>query len=292
MRGLVVALLALAAAPAASAGTTAPSLPVYDKFGHVIETPFAPPAGQQRLTERSATAVFLAAPKVADWLRRYPPKPTTQATFKDGAWTVNVWSGKAGEIATGTVDDASGKVTEAWTGPQVAWRMARGYEGAFGGKKINSYPVWLGFCAVFLLGLVDWRRLLSLRNLDLLVLLSFSVSLWYFNRGKVFESAIAAYPPLLYLLWRALHATRHDRAARASRPVWPVWLLAAAAVFLVGFRIGLNVRDSNVIDVGYAGVIGADRIWHGQMPYGHFPVEDDLKPCGPADSTGEIRDRI
>jgi hypothetical protein len=290
-RPLVVALLALAAAPAASAATT-PTLPVYDKFGHVIETPFAPPTGQQRLTEQGATAIFLAAPKVADWLRRYPPKPTTQATFKDGAWTVNVWSGKAGEIATGTVDDASGKVTEAWTGPQVAWRMARGYTGAFGGRQINGYPVWLAFCAVFLLGLVDWRRPRSLRNLDLVVLLSFSVSLWYFNHGKVFESAVAAYPPLLYLLWRALHATRRDRGARASRPLWPVWLLAAATVFLVGFRIGLNVRDSNVIDVGYAGVIGADRIWHGESPYGHFPVEDDLKACGPSDSAGEIRDRI
>ena len=49
--------------------------------------------------------------------------------------------------------------------------MARGGPGAFGGKKINSYPVWLGFCAVFLLGLADWRRPFSLRNADLLVLL-------------------------------------------------------------------------------------------------------------------------
>ncbi|HET8607285.1 MAG TPA: hypothetical protein VFL66_09685 [Gaiellaceae bacterium] len=292
-RPLILAALAaaLAVAPAAAAATT-PTLPVYDKFGHVVQTPFAPAAAPTHLDASRATASFLADPKVAAWLRRYPPRPQTQATYKDGNWTVNVWSGKAGEIATGTVQDASGAVTEAWTGPQVAWRMARGYEGAFGGKRINSYPVWLGFCAVFLLGLADWRRPLSLRNLDLLVLLSFSVSLWFFNRGQVFESAIAAYPPLLYLLWRALHATRRNRGAHASRPLWPVWLLAAATIFLVGFRIGLNVRDSNVIDVGYAGVIGADRIWHGQMPYGHFPVEDDLKPCGPADSTGEIRDRI
>jgi hypothetical protein len=39
-------------------------------------------------------------------------------------------------------------------------------------------------------------------------------------------------------------------------------------------------------------VIGADRIWHGQSPYGHFPQEGDLKECGPADSAGEVRDRI
>ena len=47
-----------------------------------------------------------------------------------------------------------------------------------------------------------------------------------------------------------------------------------------------------MIDVGYAGPIGAQRIAHGQSPYGHFPVEDSLKACGPADRNGEIRDRI
>ena len=243
------------------------------------------------LTAARATKLFLADPKVAGWLRRYPAHPTTDASFKDGTWTVDVNSGKAGKIATGSVDDGSGAVTDAWTGPQVAWTMARGYPGAFGGRKINSYGIWLGFCAAFLIGLVDWRRLLSVRNLDLLVLLSLSVSLWFFNRGNVFKAMPLAYPPLVWLLGRCLWVGRTDRAP-AGRPVWPVWLLIAATVFIAGFRIGLNVRSSNVIDVGYSGVIGADRIWHGQSPYGHFPVEDSRPACGPADSSGEIRDRI
>ena len=34
------------------------------------------------------------------------------------------------------------------------------------------------------------------------------------------------------------------------------------------------------------------RISSGQSPYGHMPIEDSLKPCGPADSSGEIRERI
>ena len=65
-----------------------------------------------------------------------------------------------------------------------------------------------------------------------------------------------------------------------------------------GFRVGLNVERSNVIDVGYSGVIGAERIVHGQAPWGNFPVEKTapngkaLKACGPADSSGEIRDWI
>src|SRR5207237_631528 len=33
-------------------------------------------------------------------------------------------------------------------------------------------------------------------------------------------------------------------------------------------------------------------IVHGEAPYGHFPVEDSRKPCGPADADGEVRNRI
>ena len=48
----------------------------------------------------------------------------------------------------------------------------------------------------------------------------------------------------------------------------PIAWLAVALVFLVGFRVALNVVDSNVIDVGYAGVLGADRIVDGDGLYG------------------------
>ena len=291
MRRLAVATLcALVLAPAALADTG----PVYDGSGRVVTTPFAPAPAAPHLQAKQATAAFFANPKVHDWLARYPRKSWVwQTTYdkKTAGWKVDVWSGKAGQIATGRVDDASGAVTEAWTGPQVAWKMARGYKGAFGGERINSYPVWLGFCAVFLLGLVDWRRLRSLRNLDLLVFLSFSVSLWFFNRGDVFTSVPLVYPPLLYVLFRCVWVGARGRASR-GRTVWPAWVLLGATVFLMGFRIGLNAEASNVIDVGLAGVIGAERIVHGEMPYGHMPIEGNLKACGPADAEGEIRNRI
>ena len=280
MRLAAVLALALVLVPAAHAGTST-----------TISTPQVPAAETQRSTSGEVIQNFLAYPKVAAWLKRYPPNPVTNATFAQGVWTVGVWSGKAGEIATGKVDDATASVTEAWTGPQVAWKMARGYKGAFGGSKINSAWVWLSFCALFLIGLVDWRRLLSVRNVDLLVLISFTVSLWFFNRGNVFAAMPLAYPPLVWLLVRCVWIARSDRPSRGA-PVWPVWVLAAATVFVAGFRVGLNVRASNVIDVGYSGVIGADRIAHGQSPYGHFPVEDDRPKCGPADADGEVRDRI
>jgi hypothetical protein len=45
-------------------------------------------------------------------------------------------------------------------------------------------------------------------------------------------------------------------------------VLAIACVFLITFRVTLNVVDSGVIDVGYAGVVGADRITQGEPIYG------------------------
>jgi hypothetical protein len=271
---------ALAFVPAALAATPTP-----------LPSPPVAAAQSPRLTKQQAIQIFLRDDRVVDWLARYPPNPVTDATFKNGSWTVNVWSGAAGEIATGQVDDGSAAVTQAWVGPQVAWTMARGSPGAFGGMKINSYSVWLAFCVLFLVGLVDWRRPFSLRSLDLVVLLAFSVSLWSFNHGHVFASTVLAYPGLVWLLVRLVWIGGRNRPAR-GRAVWPVWLLVGAAIFAGGFRIGLNLRSSNVIDVGYAGVIGADRIVNGQSPYGHFPVEDSRPPCGPADANGEIRNRI
>jgi hypothetical protein len=274
-----------------------------------ILVPAASTADTARLTTERATALFLANDKVADWLDRYPKAGrATGATYEaesskcsagtqGGCWNVTVtWKKNdkvdAGVVATGKVDDRTGRVTEAWTGPQVAWKMARGYAGAFGGKKINSLRYWLPFCFVFLLGLLDFRRPLSLRNLDLFALLSFSVSLWFFNHGNVFTSVPLVYPPLLYLFARCVWLGVRGRPVRAGRPLWKPAVLLAAAVFLIGFRVGLNLADSNVIDVGYAGVIGAQRISSGVMPYDNFPKEDELKSCGPADSEGEIRDRI
>ena len=258
----------------------------------------APPKVRPAMTQAEVEKIFFGLPKVKDWLGRYPKKSlVTQVTYDKAwkAWDIKVWSGPAGQIAAGRVDDLSAK-PEAWTGPQVAWAMARGGKhGVFGGRILNSYPVWLGFCAVFFIGLADLRRWRSMRNLDLLVLLSFSVSLWYFNEGRIFSSVPLIYPAFLYLIGRLLYIGIRDRPTPVSRPLWPVWFLAAATVFLGGFKVGLNIRGhSPVIDVGYAGTIGAQRITHGQMPYGHMPIEGDRPKCpgALADREGEVRERI
>jgi hypothetical protein len=72
------------------------------------------------------------------------------------------------------------------------------------------------------------------------------------------------------MCWLGCHRGRAD----PLRPVVPASWLAIGLLFLIGFRVGLNVADSNVIDVGYSGVIGADRIAHGRPIYGSFPRDD------------------
>jgi hypothetical protein len=304
VRGLLaVALAALAAAvcvPAAFASTPATSTgPVFDGKGHLVQTPFVPARPRSSLTQKRALRIFERDPKVADWLSRYPQSGRSHdVTYdsKTGDWTIKIWWGAAGEIAEGTVLDSTASVTEAWTGPQVAWGMARGSPGAFGGTAINNPWIWGAFCAIFLLGLGDWRRPFSLRNLDLLFLLSPTASLWFFNHGDVFTAVPLFYPLLIWVVLRGTWIGIRNRGTPGA-PRWPIWVLLAATVFLAGFRVGLNLERSNVIDVGYSGVIGADRIVRGQAPWGNFPVETlpngkSLKACGTANASGEIRERI
>ena len=75
-------------------------------------------------------------------------------------------------------------------------------------------------------------------------------------------------------LLSAADARRRAVASRAPGPLlpWaPVRWLAVGVVVLAAARIALNVIDSQVIDIGVAGVIGADRIADGAALYeGHF----------------------
>jgi glycosyl transferase family 87 len=193
------------------------------------------------------------------------------ANMNDGMWEVAYFAA-GDEVALVIVDPESGEVTESWTGYQVAWKMARGYSGSFG-HKLNAPYVFLPLCLIFLVGLVDWRRLRRVANLDLLVLLGFGASHFFFNRAEIGVSVPLQYPVLLYLLGRALWIGFRGRG-EGLRPVWPVAWMLVAALFLMGFRVGLNLADSGAIDVGYASVVGADRVTHGEPVYDNFP--DDV----------------
>jgi hypothetical protein len=226
-------------------------------------------SASERIARSEAIAIADGDEKVREQRREHPDLAAT-AAMNEGKWEVAYFD--AGEQeALVLVDPESGEVLESWTGHQVAWKMARGYSGAFG-HKLNAPYVFLSLCAIFLIGLIDWRRLRRVANLDLLVLLGFGVSHYFFNRAEIGVSVPLVYPALLYLLGRSLWIGLRGRG-EGLRPVWPVAWMIVAALFLMGFRVGLNVADSGAIDVGYAGVVGADRIAHGEPIYDNFPAD-------------------
>jgi Glycosyltransferase family 87 len=172
------------------------------------------------------------------------------------------------------VDERKRAAVAVWTGPQVAWQMARGIPGAFG-RKVNAPYVWISLMLAFALPFLDPRRPFRWLHLDVLALLAFSLSHLYFNRGEIFTSVPLVYPVLGYLLLRMLLlGYGRKRAEDPPRLLIPPSYLALALVFLVGFRVGLNLTSSNVIDVGYSGVIGADKLAHCHALYGHFPADN------------------
>ena len=230
----------------------------------------APAAAAQRITRDEAIAVADEDPKVLAEEREHGELAAT-AAMDEGRWGVSYFSG-GDQLALVLVDAHSGEVLESWTGYQVAWKMARGYSGAFG-HKLNAPYVFLPLCLIFLIGLVDWRRLRRVANLDLLALLGFGVSHYFFNRAEIGVSVPLVYPVLLYLLGRCLWIGLRGRG-EGLRPVWSVTWLFVAALFLLGLRVGLNIADSGAIDVGYAGVTGADKITHGEPIYDNLP--DDI----------------
>jgi Glycosyltransferase family 87 len=241
-----------------------------------LTTPFSQttPPPDHFLNAIQATRIAARSSKLQAELRKHDH--TTHRAFAKGPgrWQVS-WYADGKEIGQVLVDERSGRAIEVWTGPQAAWQMARGLPGAFG-RKVNSPVVWIPLMVLFFAPFFDWRRPLRLLHLDLLVLLAFSLSHVFFNSGEISTSVPLVYPVLLYLLVRMLviASARNARPARPLRLLVPVGWLALALIFLVGFRVGLNLTNSNVIDVGYSGVIGADRLTHGQDLYGHFPSTD------------------
>jgi hypothetical protein len=234
------------------------------------------PPADHRLSARQAIAVAERSGKLRDEVAKHPHHRRDAFTTGPGRWQVSYYEGQK-EFAQAIVDERFGEPTEVWTGPQVAWQMARGLPGAFG-RKINAPYIWIPLMVLFVVPFFDWRRPFRLLHLDLLVLVSFSLSHLFFNRGEISTSVPLALPVLVYLLVRMLlfaYVHRFRESRTPFRPLVPVAYLSMALIFLVGFRVGLNVTNSNVIDVGYSGVIGADRLTHGKGVYGKFPADNE-----------------
>jgi hypothetical protein len=89
-----------------------------------------PAAAGEKVTRAEAIAAADSDPKVRAEEREHGELGPS-ASFQDGHWEVAYFAGGE-ELALVLVDAHSGEVTESWTGYQVAWKMARGYSGAFG----------------------------------------------------------------------------------------------------------------------------------------------------------------
>jgi hypothetical protein len=291
MRLPLVALIALAAlvAPAAAHACDRGSFDPADQppFGGraaTLSRPL-PPGGREpgfELTAGQATAIATDALTPRGSVRRFETR-TRSGTGLPRQWQVDYFDDSGDNIGQVVIDDAEGCVVEKWTGTQVETKLARGYPGAVSGA-VNHLWIWLPLCVLFLAPFVDPRRPSRLIHLDLLALLGFSVSLAFFNHAKIEASVALVYPVLAYVFLRMLIAGFRPTESRDRLlPLAPRSLLVAGIVALVAIHIGF-MADRNggkVIDVGLAGVIGADRLAKGEDVYGEgassgMPIRGDV----------------
>ncbi|HSF03488.1 MAG TPA: glycosyltransferase 87 family protein [Solirubrobacterales bacterium] len=273
-------LIATVAVLAAALAAPAPAVANED---FAREPPFGgelPPTLVRPESERLPPAGFelsaLEAIEVADGAEAVREERDESAEMRaipfqrGGDWQVSYFTGSGparSEVAQAIVDDQTGRVLGAWHDQQLGAPLARGYSGAIA-QKVNAPYVWLPLCLLFLVPFIDPRRPFRLLHLDLLVLLGLGVSLLFFNRGEVTASVPLTYPVLGYVLARMLWVGVRPRERPGPLiPVLPVSWLAIGAVVLVCARIALNVADSRVIDIGVAGVVGADHLSNGREIY-------------------------
>jgi Glycosyltransferase family 87 len=264
-----VAALALIGAPAAQAQEAETAEPLQI----IANGPEAKPPGFH-VTAGEAAATAARVPEVREELAKgglerlvavpgYTGDPHRwQVTYsRDGTGVVEVH-----------VDGIDGHVLEVWTGPQVDFLLARPWAEKTGGP-LNQAWIWIPLCLLFLAPFFDPKRPFRLIHLDLVVLLSFGVAQLLFNEGKLDVWVPAVYPVLIYLLVRLLLAgfKPRERRERLIPVARDSWLLVGLVLLLIG-RLVLNVVDSEVIDVGYSSVVGADNLVHGGEISGYGPL--------------------
>jgi hypothetical protein len=258
----------------------------------VAVSPRADDLDYPTLSENEAVKLAEANPAVREELEGRGSH-TADADYEDGEWTVHFRVREGGdlggmpsddgtkEVARVGLDDATWATEYAWVGDQVSWQLARGDGGSYG-KQANYWYVWLPLALVFASAFWRTDKLLSLRNLDVAAMLGFLVSHGFFRAGEVYPAVLLVYPPLVYLLLRSVLMGFGVGARVEGASNFPTGALFALGALSGGFVLALNY-DSRVIDVGYASVVGADRIAQGILPYGNYP--DDV---GAGDTYGPL----
>jgi hypothetical protein len=221
--------------------------------------------------------------RVRQELAKHSSQPSAYANSNDGVWQIYFEVEERGELGglrdkdTGKkavaevgVDKETLQLTYVWTGDQVAWQMARG--GYDYGRQANYPYIWWIMGFIFTLAFVRMDKVFHIRNLDVLALVGLFLSQNFFKAAAIQWAVLLWHPPLLYLFARTLLMGfgYGERVEKTSN--FPTPLLLVLGTFAGGFILSLNL-DSGVLDVGYAGVAGGDRILEGVSPYGNMPSD-------------------
>lgn len=258
-------------ATGATASTVTKTVPAADPNTPVNVTDLdTPPAGYTR-KGREILAIAARQPDAKRIVNQVKGAYAGAYTKGPGRWQVSYFSRDKPpkEVAQMYIDDASGRVTEHYTSYKVPWTMARGYSGAFG-RKVNSPWVWIPMTVLFLVPFALTRGV----RIDLVAIAAFGISVAFFNDAEIWNSVPISWSLMVFLLGRMLWLGLRRVPDRPPMRLWiPPAALAVGVVFLLGFRVGLDLTNSNVIDVGYGSVVGADRIASGEPVYANFPKD-------------------
>jgi hypothetical protein len=155
---------------------------------------------------------------------------------------------------------------------------------------VSHFWVFLVLCGLFLVPLVDLRRLRQMLHLDLLVLLTFGVGLRYWYEASLL-SLLCIYASLAYLCVRMVLVARVGRPHKTHVTVEPAqpwlptsWLLAGIVV-LIAVHTSWTLGGQVDTDVGPASIQGALKLVHGQPVYGANRAEVAKFGYDPHDDT-------
>ena len=246
---LVLAVLAVTPSTAAAANTRV--IPHFGT-GDIDATP------QGYTTNgRQALAIAERTKAARDIKRRYPGLRIV-IFARNNLWAVDYITGEKTRLEVNLTP--AGRVNHIWTGVAAFAYYARG---GYGGLLRNPL-VFLPFGLLFLLPFFDPKRPFRMLHLDMLVLLlGFGASFDLFSNAHGEAGILLVYPVLIYLLARMLMiGFGKTKSAGRVVPLVPTAILVIGIVVMTGARIGLNIAQDDVIDVGYASVQGADRVTH------------------------------
>ena len=250
---LCLLVVGIVAAFPSAAGAFTPVAPTYTQ-GQSLDT--APPG--YTTTGHQAIAIANGTKTAADATRSR--KGVKVAVFANkGHWEVDYYV--PNKLISEVIVSSDGHVERSWTGLKARALWTRGHYG----HLFDNPLVFLPFALLFLAPFFDRRRPLRMLHFDLLAMLSFGVSYAFFTHAYPEQAVWLAYPPLIYLMARMLwigFGKGNKKAKGRLVPMLPTTVLVIGLVVLTGARIGLNIADNQVIDVGYASVVGADRIEH------------------------------